>query len=368
MKKGQRFFFFLFRALIAKYKCGTFPRISRFPLSEAFTSFRCQRFVNLCQIPHLCAHRNAKCQTSGSQVQCRCPPKQKNCRPGINHCRGNPTLCEDDASTCVELYEKHSEWELGNEKEGHGFACVKNSTVQALKRTTYYCDISTPTLQFVRLRWPKNDLDVCCYKMFTCAASVSYPQNGNIFSYRACYCFTLFRKCLFKLNMSPIFKDKVTALLNVLDKVSHCEMDDGNRCDPTRPWTCRKGDLIKPSLAHCKIDCSTGPLLPIYLRACAIRQCKVPFQERTVIRTVDVPRSEESSLCKPVKGLAVECGAFGTDTRCVCDGKPAPNSGFTDRCRCQFWPDRWDKKYTRVKPTTLVVTEPHSTKATKTDS
>ena len=144
-------------------------------------------------------------------------------------------------------------------------------------------------------------------------------------------------------------------LLKVLDKVSHCEMDDGQRCDPTRPWTCRKGDLIRPNLAHCKIDCSTGPLLPIYLRACAIRQCKAPFQERTVNRVVDVPRNEESSLCRPVKGLPVECGALGTDTRCVCDGKPT-GSDFTDHCRCQFWPHRWDKKYTRALPTTKAVT------------
>ena len=152
--------------------------------------------------------------------------------------------------------------------------------------------------------------------------------------------------------------------MKVLDKVSHCDMDDGKRCDPTRPRTCRKGDLIKPSLAHCKIDCSTGPLLPIYLRACAIRQCKIPYQERTATRIVDIPRNEDSSLCGPVKGLPVECGARGTDTRCVCDGKPA-KSGFTDKCRCQFWPDRWDKLYTRVPPTSKGLTTTTLTKGKK---
>ena len=177
--------------------------------------FRCQWFINLCKIPRLCEHPNAKCQTRGSQVQCRCPPDIKDCRPGINQCRGNPTLCEDDGGTCVELYDMNLEWGLGNEIEGKGYACVKDSIVEALSKTTHYCDISRPVINFARARRPKNDLDICCYKMFTCAGGESFPEKGNIFSYRACYCFTEFRKCLYMLNNNLKFKSKVEAIVKV---------------------------------------------------------------------------------------------------------------------------------------------------------
>lgn len=307
---------------------------------HSFTLYldRCQYFVNLCRISGVCAHQG-NCKMWGSELRCECPAKDISCRPGINQCKANPGLCSEKGEVCIELYDTNVGWTIGSEQKGDGFACIPGDTVKSLMRVTHYCDISRETFNRIGGVEPKNELDLCCYRMLTCAESKSIPKGGNIFSYRPCYCNVEFRKCLLAAAYEAKFKSKVEHMVEVLNSMIHCQIDDGVQCDPMRPWTCKQGDLINPRIAHCEIDCKTGPLLPIWARSCAIRQCKPPYH-RDNLRIVDVPRSEESSICKPVENRAVVCGNRDTNTRCVCDGKPN-QSDFTDRCRCQYWPDRW---------------------------
>ena len=84
-------------------------------------------------------------------------------------------------------------------------------------------------------------------------------------------------------------------------------MNDTGKCNPIKPVHCIKGDLICPSIAHCKINCKSGPSLPIEKRSCKIRQCTLPHNSLRV-RVIDPPQHHESSLCDPVKGLPLECG------------------------------------------------------------
>ena len=273
----------------------------------------------------------------GSELRCECPVGRENCRLGINQCTANPGLCEEGGGTCVELYDNNVGWTIGNENEGDGFACISTQIVESLKEKTHYCDVSQATFSRPGGVEPKNELDLCCYRMLTCAEGKSVPKKGSIFSYRPCYCNVEFRKCVMALAFDIKYKTKAEAVVHVVNNMAHCEVDDGKRCDPKRPATCKKGDLLNPAVAHCRVDCKTGPLLPIWARACAIRQCKPPHHKPN-LRIVDVPRNEESSLCRPVEKLPVLCGHRNTNTRCVCDGKPSTPE-FTDRCRCQFWPD-----------------------------
>ena len=304
-----------------------------------FCFHRCQYFVDLCHIPKVCAHRG-KCKMWGSELRCECSRYHKDCRTGINHCRANPGLCLDEGKVCIELYDDNLGWRIGEEKEGDGFACISAKTVKSLKESTHYCDISRETFTKVGGVEPRNELDLCCYRMLTCAGGESIPKKGTVFSYRPCYCNVEFRKCLIAVAFDLKYKSRAEDIVRVVNSIAHCSVDDGEKCDPIRPWTCKKGDLINPKIAHCVIDCKTGPLLPIWARSCAIRQCKPPYHQDH-LRIVDVPRVEESSICKPVEKLPLVCGNRGTDTRCVCDGKPS-KADFSDRCRCQFWPDHWD--------------------------
>ncbi|KAJ7372449.1 hypothetical protein OS493_018956 [Desmophyllum pertusum] len=240
---------------------------------------RCQYFVNLCRIPKVCAHRG-NCKMWGSELRCECPANNKHCRPGINQCRANPGLCVDEGKMCVELYDTNVGWMIGNEQKGDGFGCISTGTVDSLMKVTHYCDISKETFTRRGGVEPKNELDLCCYRMLTCAGGESIPKKGSIFSYRPCYCNVEFRKCLLAVAYDSKFKSKVEHMVEVVNSMAYCQIDDGVQCDPVRPWTCKKGDLINPKIAHCKIDCKTGPLLPIWARACAIRQCKPPLSSR----------------------------------------------------------------------------------------
>lgn len=300
---------------------------------------RCQYFVNLCHIPEVCAH-GGRCNMWGSEVRCECPTSKKHCKRGINQCKANPGLCVDEGKICIELFDDNLSWSLGDEREGYGFACFPGQAVKSLGEVTHYCDVSTETFSRTGGVEPRNELDLCCYRMLTCAGGKSFPKRGNIFSYRPCYCVVEFRKCLLDVAAFDLkYKGKAEDIVKVLNRMTHCSIDDGENCDPLRSWTCNKGDLINPRIAHCVIDCKTGPLLPIWARACAIRQCKPPHHQ-DFLRIVDVARVEESSICKPVEKLPVVCGNRDTDTRCVCDGKPN-RADFTDRCRCQYWPEQW---------------------------
>lgn len=303
-----------------------------------FSYHRCQFFVNLCRIPKVCANR-AICKMWGSELRCECGSHKKDCKPGVNQCRANPGLCVDEENMCIELYDNNMGWSIGNEKEGDGFACISTDTVKSLKDNTHYCDVSMETFTRIGGVEPRNELDLCCYRMLTCAGGESIPSKGTVFSYRPCYCNVEFRKCLLEVAHDLKYKKKAQDMIRVVDSITHCSIDDGEQCDPARPWTCKKGDLINPKIAHCVIDCKTGPLLPIWARACAIRQCRPPHHQDH-LRIVDVPLIEESSICKPVEKLPVVCGNRDTNTRCVCDGKPN-RADFTDRCRCQYWPDQW---------------------------
>ena len=302
--------------------------------------------MNLCRIPKVCAHGGI-CKMWGSDVRCECPVSKEHCKRGINQCKANPGLCVDEGKVCIELYDENPSWSLGDEQEGLGFACFPRHTVKLLADVTHYCDVSSETFTRTGGVEPRNELDLCCYRMLTCAGGKSFPQKGSVFSYRPCYCNVEFRKCLLNVAFDLKYKGKAEAIVSVLNRMTHCSIDDGEKCDPLRPWTCKKGDLINPRIAHCEIDCKTGPLLPIWARACAIRQCKPPYH-RDNIRIVDVPRAEESSICKPVEKLPVVCGNRDTDTRCVCDGRPN-RAEFTDRCRCQYWPDQWRQNNAKEK-------------------
>ena len=292
----------------------------------------------VCHIPKVCAH-GGRCRMWGSELRCECPAYVKHCKIGINQCKANPGLCLDEGKVCIELYDNNIGWRIGDETEGNGFACLSAKTVKSLKGVTHYCDVSSETFTRMGGVEPRNELDLCCYRMLTCAGGESIPRKGTVFNYRPCYCNVEFRKCLLTAAFDLKYKSKAEDIVKVLNSMTYCSIDDGEQCDPVRPWTCKKGDLINPKIAHCVIDCKTGPLLPIWARACAIRQCKPPHHQDH-LRIVDVPRAEGSSICKPDKKLPVVCGNRDTDTRCVCDGKPN-RADFTDRCRCQYWPDHW---------------------------
>ena len=201
-----------------------------------------------------------------------------------------------------------------------------------MSRSTNYCalqgDLTNET------KGALNYVDICCLRQLQCGNDDPNGHYGNIMSHRPCYCNTEFRKCLQRYSKVAVYKDLANAVIRAVDQLKTCKIRDGSGCDPNNPKTCRKGDLIDPKYAHCRINCKTGPLLPIGQRMCSIRQCKPPNHIEGV-RIIDVPTQRTSSMCEPVRKLPYLCGK--SDTRCVCDGKPE-GKAFTDRCRCQFWP------------------------------
>lgn len=90
-------------------------------------------------------------------------------------------------------------------------------------------------------------------------------------------------------------------------------------CDP-RVNACRKGDWISSHIADCSYQ---GPI-----------SCNAQHDTSTWSWIVDV---EEEDRCTPVQGLQFNCGAAGSNTRCVCSDTN-PLSLTLNACRCQYWP------------------------------
>lgn len=293
----------------------------------------CQYFIDFCSVSNVCRDPRAVCATQNNLVTCTCPAKSsKTCALGINQCATDPSLCTNDNAECIELYDQLSHWKMGGEKSNEGYACVNVEDIKLLKRSTQYCTVSSSDNLSAKHK-ATNHIDACCFRHLICA-SEDKTVTGNIMSYRPCYCNSGFRKCLTRYQKVSVYRHIASAALNVLNQLKTCEIDEGTTCNPRQPETCRKGDFISPKVAHCRIDCKSGPLLPIGQRMCRIRQCKPPDHVEGV-RIVDVPESKTSSLCVAVRSVPFLCGRG--DTRCVCDGRPAALA-FTDRCRCQFWP------------------------------
>ena len=220
---------------------------------------------------------------------------------------------------------------MGGKESSEGYACVKTEDMKLLKRTTSYCSVSEEN--FSSAKKAVNHIDACCFRQLICG-SEDKRIKGNILSYRHCYCSTELRKCLTRYRKTIAYRDLASAALRVMDQLKSCHVDEGTLCNPNKPETCSKGDFIDHKIAHCRINCKTGPLLLIGKRMCAIRQCK-PANHVEGVRVIDVPNRKTSSICQAVRSLLYLCGRG--DTRCVCDGKPTRMT-FTDRCRCQYWP------------------------------
>ena len=213
-----------------------------------------------------------------------------------------------------------------------GYACLHVEDIKFISRSTNFCALTGAMLNVSKT--PLNYIDVCCQRQLKCDDDASSGIHGNIMTHRPCHCNTDFRKCLQRYGKIAVYKDLADAVLRAVNQLKSCQIRDGTSCNPNNPETCRKGDLIDPKYAHCRVNCKTGPLLPIGQRMCRIRQCNPPNYVEGV-RVIDVPNRATSSVCEPVRNLPYVCGKG--DTRCVCDGKPA-GSAFSDRCRCQFWP------------------------------
>lgn len=291
--------------------------------------YRCQWFVDYCEIENVCSSSTKRCIAS-PQVQC--------VGGSINQCLIEPTLCQSTEGYCVELDDHNVLWSKGNAEIGMGFSCLKKTTYKQLVKQAPYCDfdktdhIVLPSdTGFVK---PGTFLDYCCYSHLVCEKE-GHPLGGYLFKERPCYCNTLFRKCLLDLKNDFSLWKIAEAMTFVIEDVKLCSLDDTGKCNPLKPQTCNKGDLIAPSIAQCKVNCRSGPLLDIEKRSCKIRKC-IPPNNLPNNRVIDVPFYKESSRCDPVPGLFVLCGM--EQTRCVCDGKPTSRY-FTDGCRCQYWPE-----------------------------
>ena len=221
---------------------------------------------------------------------------------------------------------------LQGSKQDEGYACIHVEDIKLVSRSTNYCAFKGDLVNETKA--VLNYVDACCLQQLKCGNDDIGGHHGNIMSHRPCHCNTNFRKCLKRYGKIAVYMEIANAVLQAINQLKNCKIRDGTDCDPRKPETCQKGDLIDPRYAHCRINCRTGPLLPIGQRMCSIRQCKPPnFVEG--VRIVDVPNRATSSMCEPVRKLPYLCGKG--DTRCVCDGKPKI-AAFTDRCRCQFWP------------------------------
>ena len=246
-----------------------------------------------------------------------------------NQCVANPLLCSNK-EYCVELEDKDMTWEAMQEKEGYGYACIKKNIFEQVKILTPYCNFYRSKHNMKTK--PINGLDYCCYQHLICSNKNKEP-GGYLFKNRPCYCIPQFRKCLIKQKAIRKVKNIADGLLPIVGSIRVCSMDETGQCDPRRKESCQKGDLIDPNVAHCRVNCRTGPLLPIEIRSCRIRRCS-PQNNLRAQRVIDVPYYRESSRCDAVDKLPVKCGF--KNTRCVCDGKPS-YTHFTDRCRCQYW-------------------------------
>ena len=246
----------------------------------------------------------------------------------------------DKDSYCVELEDRGLRWTQGKEVEGEGFACINKALFKGVKELAPYCDFNNTDIPVSgsSAKRPKKGIDTCCYQYLVCVKRGD-KVGGYLFKMRPCYCRELFKKCLIEEKGDRKFRPFANALIEIVDSIKECTMTDG-KCNPLQPQTCQKGDLIDPSLAHCKVNCKTGPLLPIQFRSCRIRKCK-PMNDMDGKRVIDITYHKESSRCDSVPNLLISCGLH--HTRCVCDGEPTIMS-FTDRCRCQYWPP-WNRYF-----------------------
>ncbi|XP_046860249.1 uncharacterized protein LOC124453479 [Xenia sp. Carnegie-2017] len=256
----------------------------------------------------------------------------KKCSRGINQCTTNPSVCLDENKECIELHDELPSWNMEGGKHDEGYACVDVEDIKYLSRSTNFCTLKGKIANSTKNAL--NYVDTCCRNQLKCNKNNAKDVQGNIMSHRPCHCNVEFRKCLRRYVTISVYKDLANTVLRAINQLKNCEIRDGSACNPSKPKTCRKGDLIDPKYAHCKVNCRTGPLLPIGQRMCRIRQCKPPNYVEGV-RIIDIPNHRTSSICQPVRRLRYLCGKG--DTRCVCDGKPRGEI-FTDRCRCQFWP------------------------------
>ena len=291
------------------------------------SQFRCQWFIDYCSISGVCSN-DSKCITTGSYVLCA--------GGTVNQCTIKPDLCESINSYCVELDDKaETKWDVGPGNEGNGFLCIDKLLFENLNREAPYCNLNMTNivLQGVGFRVPLDGPDYCCYAHLVCVKKGD-KLGGFLLKPRPCYCLSEFKKCLSSIRSNNRLKNLADSLITVLSKILDCTFDDTGKCNPKVQSSCEKGDLIDPKIAHCKINCLTGPMLPIEIRSCRIRRCTPP-NNLNGARVIDVPFYLESSRCDFVENLPIECGY--ENTRCVCDGLP-PGTAFTDGCRCQYWP------------------------------
>ncbi|XP_065645956.1 uncharacterized protein LOC124811942 isoform X2 [Hydra vulgaris] len=286
---------------------------------------RCQWSIDFCSINNVCTN-NSKCISSGSSLLCT--------DGSVNQCTISPSLCQSINSYCVELIDTpNTQWTIGSGVEGYGFICIEKSLFNSINNLAPYCNLNI-TNQVIKsdFRIPYDGIDYCCYAYLTCVKKGD-KVGGFLLKPRPCYCLTEFKKCLLSIKIVRQ-KDFALSFFTFLNKIAGCTFDDSGKCNPQTPSTCEKGDLINPKYANCKINCLSGPLLPIEIRSCRIRKC-IPPNNFIGMRILDVPNPFESSRCDSVKDLPIECGFSGT--RCVCDGQPSGDV-FTDGCRCQYWP------------------------------
>ena len=102
-------------------------------------------------------------------------------------------------------------------------------------------------------------------------------------------------------------------------------------CDPQKPNTCYKGDLIAEDVADCN---KKG-------RFSFITTCQ-PINNYKFSSVVDLPDVSKNGIdCVADTSRPVICGSPGSNTRCVCDKAfdwRRPKETLINRCRCQYWP------------------------------
>ncbi|XP_066917590.1 uncharacterized protein [Clytia hemisphaerica] len=297
------------------------------PIDET-NKCKCQWFIDYCGVKDICS-KGSTCKAQ--------PPDLIVCKGGnLNQCTADPSLCEDEGGYCVEMDDVNPAWSRSSAKRGNGFGCIDKKAFDRFSKRDHFCNFnkSDHAVMFKDKGFvkPGTSLDRCCYNYLICVNDKQF--GGYMFKTRPCYCKINFRKCLLDRKRDVALWPDARELLNLVNDIEMCTMDDTGKCNPLRPSTCKVGDLISPAIAHCKINCRTGPLLPIEKRSCKIRFCSPALQDEKM-RIVDDVNERKSSGCRPVKGLMVECGY--ENTRCVCDGQPTVRY-FTDRCRCQFYP------------------------------
>lgn len=61
------------------------------------------------------------------------------------------------------------------------------------------------------------------------------------------------------------FKGNVEQMVEVLNNLVYCIIDDGIQCDFVCFWICQKGDFINFKFVYCVIDCRIGLVLLIWV-------------------------------------------------------------------------------------------------------